>query len=169
MKLYRIALAVIIAVTAFAADKPATPATPANPAFEKVKSLAGDWETKMPDGTPVINTFQVIAEGSAVVIHENHPQHNDEMLTIVHPDGEKLIATHYCAAKNQPRFEAVPSSDPNKLVFKLKDITNLASPNAGHMTGMVLTIVDKDHHDQQWTFLQGGKEMVETFKFARKK
>ena len=36
-------------------------------AFEKIKSLAGEWTGKMPDGMAATSTFRVTAGGSAVM------------------------------------------------------------------------------------------------------
>jgi hypothetical protein len=63
---------------------------------------------------------------------------------------------------------AEPSSDPNVIRFKMKDITNLASPVAPHMSAAVFTIVDHDHYKEAWTWLEGGKEQVFTMSLTRK-
>jgi hypothetical protein len=97
------------------------------------------------------------------------PQNEPEMVTMFHLDGPVLMVTHYCSAGNQPRMVAGPSKDPKVIAFTFKDVTNLSSPTAGHMRGLVLTMVDKDHHTEQWTFRQDGKDQTDTFTFARKK
>lgn len=172
-RLTALALIGLMAIAASAADKP-KPADPAkaqvaaNPAFEKIKSLAGDWENKLPDGKVFPVKFRVVSAGSAVLISMAEPAEG-EMITVIHPDGSDLMATHYCSAKNQPRFVAVPSGDPNVIKFKLKDITNLASPDAGHMVGVVFTLTDADHHTEAWTYSEAGKEQTEAFQLTRKK
>lgn len=171
MKIRYLLVVIVVAMASlavFAADDHHTPAQPPNPAFDKIKALAGVWEMNTPDGKTVVGTFKVVSAGSAVMAVEPMPE-GDEMITIFHPDGDKLIATHYCAAKNQPRFEAVPSDNPNTLVFKLKDVTNLLEPDAGHMTGVVFTFTDPDHHIEEWTFSQGGKETTEKLELTRVK
>jgi hypothetical protein len=164
-------LGALLLVTAAYATDAKHPEAKANPAFDKIKSLAGDWEAKVRQGEKEItagNRFTVISGGSAVLIGEEMPGEGS-MITVVHPDGSDLLATHYCAVKNQPRFVAVPSTDPNKIVFKFKDATNLASPQAGHMNGVTFTLVDADHHTQEWLWSENGKEQKETFNFVRKK
>jgi hypothetical protein len=37
------------------------------------------------------------------------------------------------------------------------------------MRGLALTMIDADHHTQQWTFRQDGKDQTVTFTFRRKK
>ena len=160
-----LSLIVVMGSVTLLADEPKTAPVPSNPAFEKFKDLAGDWEGKGEDGKIFTTSFKVVSRGSAVMINEAQ----ENMVTMVHPDGKVLIATHYCAAQNQPRFVSVPSDNPNVIVFKFKDITNLSSPEAGHMIGVVFTIVDADHYTESWTWREAGKEKYFTFQLSRKK
>ncbi len=147
-------------------SQPAAKTAP-NPEFEKIKRLLGDWESKTPEGQVVPISFRLVSAGSAILVSSSEPSEG-EMITMIHPDGKDLIATHYCSAKNQPRFVAVPSANPNVVSFQLKDITNLASPEAAHMTAAVFTIVDATHHTEAWTWREGGKDQVFTFQLVRK-
>ena len=90
------------------------------------------------------------------------------MVTVFNPDGKGLMATHYCSAKNQPRMKLEPGTDPKVLRFTFLDATNLADPQIGHMVGLTLRIADADHHTQEWTFSDHGKEMTEKFDMHRK-
>ena len=86
-----------------------------------------------------------------------------------HPDNARLLATHYCAAHNQPRMALVPSAAPNQLTFDFVDGTNIA-PGEGHMARLTITFTDADHHDEAWTFRANGQDgppMV--FRLARRK
>lgn len=90
------------------------------------------------------------------------------MITMFHLDGDRLLMTHYCGAGNQPRMKAT-SADGKSIAFDFVDATNLASPDAGHMKRMVLTMVDANHHTEEWTFEDHGKEMKELFSLERQK
>ena len=82
------------------------------------------------------------------------------MITMFNLDGpNRLLMTHYCAAGNQPRMQASVSPDGKTITFNFVDATNLASPDAGHMQQMVLTVLDDNHHTEDWTFIDHGKEM----------
>jgi hypothetical protein len=174
MKALRIALALpLLAALAFAGDNPKTadtkaPAAPANPAFEKIKSLAGQWQGKTPEGKTFTARFRVVSSGSAVVIDQSEGSESD-MITVIHPDGANLMATHYCGAKNQPRYVATAPLDANVISFKFKDVTNLATPDAGYMAGVTFTFPDPDHHTEEWTWRQGGKDQTFKLEFARVK
>ena len=138
-------------------------------AFEKLKSLAGEWTSKMPDGMGATSTFRVTAGGSAVMqmLGEGTDM---EMPTLFHMDGDRLMATHYCASKNQPRMVLVPAGgDGNTLKFDFLDATNLRSPEDGHMRRLTFTFIDKDHFRQEWTYREKGKESAESFDLVRKK
>jgi hypothetical protein len=137
-------------------------------AFEQLKSLSGTWETKSPEGKTATETVQVISSGSVVMIGMDDGN-GENMVTMFHPDGDSLIATHYCAAKNQPRYVLFPGKDPDVLAFEFKDITNLASPDAGYMSRVVIRVKDADHHTEEWTWREGGKNTVHSMDFTRKK
>jgi hypothetical protein len=135
-----------------------------NPAFEKMKTLSGEWSSPETKST---TTFRVISGGSAL-LESQLVGGEGEMVTVYHPDGPNLMGTHYCLEKNQPRFVAVPSSDPNVIEFRFKDVTNLSSPDAAHITGVKFTFIDANHHTEEWTAVENGKEQVARFDLTRK-
>jgi hypothetical protein len=91
------------------------------------------------------------------------------MISMFNMDGaDRLLMTHYCAAQNQPRMQASVSADGKTITFNYIDATNLASPDAGHMQKMVLTLVDDNHHTEEWTFVDHGKEHKQVFDLRRK-
>jgi hypothetical protein len=82
-------------------------------------------------------------------------------------DGSTLMLTHYCAMHNQPRMVLARTDDPNKLVFKFKDGTNIA-PGDGHMSQVAFLIDGANRHVEEWTFLANGKETTTRCEFRRK-
>ena len=148
-------------------DQHMKPAIATSPAFEQIKALAGEWEGRV-QGNPVQTSFRVVSAGSAVM-NLLKAGNEAEMVTMFHLDGSALMVTHYCSVGNQPRMVATSASNPKTIFFAFKDVTNLASPTAGHMRGLVLTMVDADHHVQEWTYRQDGKDQSERFEFTRKK
>jgi len=138
----------------------------AQKSFTHLKALTGSWEGKSLDGKPLLVSYRETAGGSAV-LSEILGDH--EMITMFNLDGRnKLLMTHYCAAGNQPRMQASVSPDGKTMTFSFVDATNLASPDAGHMQRMVLTVLDDNHHTEDWTFVDHGKEMKEFFDLRRK-
>jgi hypothetical protein len=139
-------------------------------AFDKLKALAGEWEGEMrKDGKdiPTTTSFRVVSDGSALMDLMNSGTPH-EMVTMFHMDGKDLLATHYCAAHNQPRFRFVSTSEPNTVKFEFRDATKLSSPTAPHMVGVKFTLVDANHHFEDWTFLENGHTGTTRFDYHRK-
>jgi hypothetical protein len=161
----RILQSVILATLALAATS-VLAQSDAQKAFNTIKSLPGSWEGKLPDGNPVQVTFKVTGGGSAVM---SEILGHDDMISMFHLDGpNRLLLTHYCSVGNQPRMQASVSPDGKILTFNYVDATNLDGPDAGHMQTMVLTLLDDNHHTEQWTFVSHGKEMTKVFDLRRK-
>ena len=140
--------------------------TDSQKAFAAIKNMPGSWQGSTPDGRPLKVTFTVVSGGSAVMseILGDH-----EMVSMFHLDGsDRLLLTHYCSVGNQPRLQASVSADGKTITFNFVDATNLASPDAGHMQRMVLTLLDDNHHTEDWTFIDHGKVMKESFDLRRK-
>ena len=146
------------------------PAGNPSPAFEKLKSLAGDWEGKLlPDGPTARVTYRVTSAGS-VVVETIMPGEPGEMVTLFHPDGDSVLGTHYCAGQNQPRMRSNGiSADGKEIAFKFLDVTNLASPEASHMREVTFNFQDADHFTATWTSRENGKDSPMTFTYTRKK
>jgi hypothetical protein len=141
---------------------------PQTPEWKLLTSLVGNWEGVMEEGgqkMPATVEVRMTGGGSAImhVMDKGGPY---EMVTMIHPDGKRLLATHYCAAHNQPRMALVPSTKPNQVAFNFIDGTNIA-PGDEHMRSVVFTFTDADHHDEAWT--SSGGPAPALFKYARKK
>ena len=143
-------------------------ASKSQPEFDKIKSLAGDWEGKAAGGNPIHINYKLVSGGTAVM--ESILESSDaQMVTLYYLDGDHLMMTHYCMANNQPRMRADAStSSPRDIKFTYVDATNLSGPNAGHMYAHSIMWKDADHVTQHWTWREGGKDKVETFELQRK-
>jgi len=142
--------------------------TDAQKAFATIKSLPGTWEGKTPDGHALQVNFKEVSGGSAVM-SEIMGHGPESMVSMFNLDGaNKLLLTHYCSAGNQPRMQASVTPDGKTFTFNYVDATNLATPDAGHMQKMVLTLIDENHHTEDWTFIAQGKEMNKFFDLHRK-
>lgn len=158
-------ISVILAALALAATT-AVAQTDAQKAFTAIKNLPGTWEGTMPNGSAFQVTFKTLSGGSAVV---SEILGKEDMISVFHLDGpNRLLLTHYCSVGNQPRMQASVSPDGKTLTFNFVDATNLATAEAGHMERMVLTLLDGNHHTEEWTFNDHGKELKETFDLRRK-
>ncbi len=134
-------------------------------AFDELKSLAGDWQATTQTGIQNAH-FELIADNSVIASRLSGGMPHD-MHTMFHMDGSSLMLTHYCAMHNQPRMVLMPSDDPQKLVFKFKDGTNIARGD-GHMNQVAFIIDGPNHHIEEWTYLDKGKETTTRCEFRRK-
>ena len=141
-----------------------------NDGWQLLKSLAGDWHATTSEGKDMDMSYQLISNGSAVMETMKAADGSPFMVTVYHRDGDTLLATHYCAAGNQPRMRAKPVAETgNRLVFRFQDITNLSSPEAEHIHDLAITFQDADHVTQEWTGRNKGKDSVTTFRLTRKR
>jgi hypothetical protein len=153
-----IALAVSAAM---AADK-----TKSEEAFDRLASLQGEWKGKA-DGVDTTLIYTLTANGSTLM-EQCRPEKGHEMITMFTVDGDHLIATHYCSAKNQPQMATIPIADPQMpLVFSLVRVTGLKSPDAFHNTGLTVIQEDNDHLTQEWLYESKRKTGKNVFHFTR--
>ncbi|MGH9644302.1 MAG: hypothetical protein ACRD3Q_18010 [Terriglobales bacterium] len=159
--------AVVVALMVFMAGATVLLAeTDAEKSFHQLATLEGNWVGKSSQGQPVEVSFRMIAGGSALM-SEIHGHGPENMITMFHMDGDRLIMTHYCGAGNQPRMKVV-SADAKSVSFEFFDGTNIG-PGAGHMQRATFSQVDATHHSEEWVFLDHGKELKEVFTYERAK
>jgi hypothetical protein len=137
--------------------------------FTQLKTLAGTWQgsvkldppmPQMSTGKPVNISMRVTSRGNALV-HEmgelgatDDPTKYDHPVTMLYMDGDRLMLTHYCDAGNRPRMVAKTSGDGKTVEF---DFLDIAGPTQhGHMQHAVFTVIDANHHTEDWTFLMPG-------------
>jgi hypothetical protein len=173
-------LFVLIAATAFAADAAVAPVpSEAQKSFTTLKSLAGEWEgpvtvPEMPEmsgGKPMRLSLRVTSRGHALV-HEFQEAGTpldatkyDHPVTMLYLDGDQLTLIHYCDAGNRPRMIGKLSPDGKTVEFELKDISG--DPSV-HMHHSVFTVIDANHHTEDWTFMMKDKPIHAHFDLQRK-
>jgi len=166
-----LALALVTPVSAQSGATASKAKSLAERAFERLKAIEGEWDGRSTKGWEDTNTFQVIAGGSVLMCRsfDSHP--NETMVTMYHLDGDELVLTHYCVARNQPRLRATAiSPDVSTIELTFRDATNLPSRDKGHMDRVVMTFIDDDHFTSQWTWYQDGKEQwMEKIEYVRRK
>ena len=154
------------------AEDKAQPAKAANPGLAQFTQLAGDWVGNGMHGDmkhDVTVNYKVTAAGSAVV--ETIGAGTDhEMITVIHPDGDTLLLTHYCMLGNQPHMKATPKAGDNKVAFDFVNVTNAKPEKDMYMRSVTFTFVDKDTLKTEWTNFNEGKEAGKAvFELKRKK
>ena len=154
-----IAILLLSAGAANAAEHPVT-AGDAKMLFARLKRLEGTWKARSTKGWTEINTYEVAGQGS-VVFNRSFFEgaENDGMLTTFYLDGDRLLLTHYCEARNQPTLVAATIDDEaQRVAFRFDHGTNMKSRDSGHMDAVVLQFVDDDHVKSRWSWYGDGKE-----------
>src|SRR5438105_14874654 len=134
----------VLAASALAADK-----TKSEEAFDRLAALQGEWQG-IADGVNTTLIYTLTANGSTLM-EQCRPEKGHEMITMFTVDGDHLIATHYCSARNQPQMATSAISDAQKpLAFSFVRVGGPKLPDAFHNTGLTVIQEDNDHLTQAW-------------------
>src|ERR1700677_4877167 len=158
MKSLRLVLSIVFvsfATVAFAQSD-------AQKSFDQLKTLAGSWEghvTTIPpqpdiDGKSMQASLRVTSMGNAIVHEMTGAGRPDDPITMLYLDGDRLLLTHYCDAGNRPRMVARTASDGKTVEFDFLDVAG--GTQYGHMHHAVFTVIDANHHTEDWTYMEPG-------------
>ena len=136
-------------------DCAAMPPYKGSAAFERMKSLVGEWSGESPMMGKMHTRFRLIAGGSVVEerFAEDTPM---EMLSTYHDVNGKLTMTHYCMLRNQPRMKLVKSTA-DSLTFDLAPTPGLNPAKDKHMHGATYTFLDANHFKLEGVSWENGK------------
>ncbi len=142
----------------------------AQKSFDKLKILAGIWKGPLttdraqPD-LPNLGwvSLRVTSKGNALVHEMKEPgtpddPTKDDPITMLYLDGDRLLLTHYCDAGNRPRMVGKISPDGKTVEFDFLDVAG--STQYGHMHHAVFTVIDANHHTEDWTYMEPGDKPV---------
>jgi len=139
-------------------------------AFEKLKAMAGHWESGPSARMKTTLDIQVVSGGSVVMEQSRVEEKGTtvNMVTMYYLDGDQLKLTHYCMAGNQPTMRGSYSPETKTITFDFISATNLKSADDGHMHHAVYKFVDPDHVTEAWTFRKDQKDaFTEEFEYIR--
>jgi hypothetical protein len=85
------------------------------------------------------------------------PTRYDHPVTTFYLDGGQLMLTHYCDAGNRPRMTAKVLPD-GKVDFDFVDVSG--SVQHGHMQHATFTVIDANHHTEDWIYLMPGDKPI---------
>jgi hypothetical protein len=182
MKSLRFALSVVLlslSGAAFAqsdmkADMKSEAKSDAQKSFDQLKTLSGAWEGRLSvpnhpemDGKVMQVSLRTTSMGNALMHEMTGPGRPDDPITMLYLDGDRLLLTHYCDAGNRPRMTGKTSPDGKTVEFDFLDIAG--NTQYGHMHHAVFTVIDANHHTEDWTFMEPGDKPVQAhFDLQRK-
>jgi hypothetical protein len=160
----------LVSIASQAASK-SEPAMSAQAAFEKLKGLAGEWqgtegEKSKGQGMPIV--YKLTSHGT-VLMEIMGPGTQEEMITMYHIDGNKLLLTHYCGLGNQPVMALTSKSTEEALDFDYSGATNMKSKKDMHMHALRIRFEGKDAIATEWDLYQDGKKTGTTKFFLSRK
>jgi hypothetical protein len=113
-------LSLVVALPAAAGDAVTGPL--AARAYDRFKALDGTWVGQSTKGWKEKIQYTVFAKESCVMETSFDAHPNEMMVTMVCPDGDRLLLTHYCVATNQPRLVLTSATpDASELTFEFLD------------------------------------------------
>jgi|SRR3984957_5285984 hypothetical protein len=139
--------------------KPNAQTSDAQKSFDQLKTLAGTWDghvTTVPtqaeiEGKPIRATLRVTSMGHTLMHEMTGTGRPDDPITMLVVDKDRLLLTHYCDADNRPRMAGKSSPDGQTVEFDFLDVSG--NLEYGHMQHAKFTLVDADHHSEEWTFM----------------
>jgi|SRR5450432_2279818 hypothetical protein len=160
---------VLLSLSTLAFAQSDAPKSDAQKSFDQLKTLAGSWQGPvttdppqpgMGNGSLTQVSMRVTSRGNSLT-HEmteagkpDDPAHYDHPVTMLYMDGDRLLLTHYCDAGNRPRMVARTSPDGKTVEFDFLDVSG--GEQYGHMHHALFTIIDANHHIEDWTYMMPG-------------
>ncbi len=138
----------------------------AQKSFDQLKTLTGSWEghvTTVPpapemEGKLTQVSLRTASMGHTLMHEATGSGRPDDPITMIVVDGDRLLLTHYCDADNRPRMVGKMSADGKTVEFEFLDVSG--NLQYGHMQHAVFTIVDANHHTEDWTYLEPGDKAL---------
>lgn len=132
----------------------------AKAAFERLKSLAGEWTFEASGGKQTAKVVYRVTSNGSVVMETLFAGTDHEMVSMYHVDGSALRMTHYCAAGNQPRMKLdAKASSPDLLIFDFDGGTNLDPAKDMHMHSGRIRFLDGGRVEAEWDGYNNGKKV----------
>jgi hypothetical protein len=145
---------VLCAGTARAGD---APGESAQQTLDRIKGLVGTWEGHVatPDGPPGSVRYELTG-GGTTVMERLFPGTAHEMMTVYHLDGDRLLATHYCAMGNQPVMK-LEKATAQELSFGFVGGTNMDAAKDVHIHSGRIRFVEGGKLESEWDVYEGSK------------
>lgn len=153
--MFRPASLLLTLALALAAPASAEPRGDAEAAFERLKTLLGQWQGTFDNGRTHQVSYRTTA-GGTVLMETWSLGPGRESVTLYHLDGERLLATHYCPQGNQPRLQWIGDDADGRMQFRFVDGTHLEVPGKSHQHAFWLRLDGADRYTRSETYVENG-------------
>jgi hypothetical protein len=155
-----------VSLRAAAGDGTGPSGSDAKAAFDRLKSLVGDWQGQpmAPNAPAPTMSYRLTGNGTALM-GTQFAGTPHEMVTVFHLAGDELVLTHYCPGGTQPRMKLVAGGAAGELRFDFAGGDNVDLAKGTHMHGAVFPTIGKDRYEEDWTVFSDGKATT-THKFV---
>ena len=156
----------MLALVLIALSTTAPAQSDAQKSVDNLKTLAGSWQGQVSttppapdiDGKHMQVSLRSTSMGNALMHEMTGDGRPDDPITMLYLDDDRLLLTHYCDAGNRPRMSGKLSPDGKTVEFEFIDVAG--STKYGHMQHAVFTVIDADHHTEDWTYMRPGDKPV---------
>ena len=134
-------------------------------AFARLATLAGNWTGQagvvaQPGMSAPMRVSLRVTSGGSALLQEMLPQArsddpsngDNDPITMLYVEDDRLILLMYCdGGKNRARMAGRLSPDGKTVAFDFLDVSG--GTKYGHMHNAVFTLIDADHHTEDWTYM----------------
>jgi hypothetical protein len=166
MKVLRVAAAIFMLCVSVGANGQSAgrpvPTSDGQSALDLMKTLAGAWQGSVTTDNPAWSTDKPLPLSIRVASHGNALIHElntgGPEVTMFSLENGRLALMHYCDFGNRPYMVARPVTDGKTVEFDLVEFSG--SDQIGHVSHGVFTIIDTNHHVEDWIFVPAGSKPV---------
>ena len=131
-------------------------------AFETFKGLRGRWQIQSGGRTlPIEMSYDLASNGSIVT------EQFGKELSVIYPDGDSLLMTHFCNSGNQPRLRLKQGGRSGVFEFEMFDITNLKDATLAHVEKIAYRVVDNQKMEVEILWKKGESQESEKYTLTR--
>lgn len=161
MKPFRLALTALPLFACVLASGQSAGITSNAPAsLDTMKALAGTWQGSITTDSPAWATDKPLPLTIRVASHGNALVHELDTggpeITVFYTEGDHLALVHYCDFGNRPHMATHSSVNGKVITFDLTEAPG--SDQIGHVSKAVFTLIDANHHTEDWVFLPTGQK-----------
>ena len=163
MKLFRLALAAFpLFPCLFSFGQSASTTPTASAGLDTMKTLVGTWQGSLTTDSPAWATDKPLPLTIRVASHGNALVHELDTggpeVTVFYTEGDHLALVHYCDFGNRPHMISHALGNGKVITFDLTEAPG--SDQIGHVSQAVFTLIDANHHTEDWVFLPAGQKPV---------